>query len=106
MNPNVLHRWVREHERYGKHSLDDLDVDGSALVTRAPTNWIPLNSSPGTTDGKTVTPGPNKIVDAEQPSQASDTVEVELAARGLTMTGRWPVSEHAALAQWTRELLT
>lgn len=39
MNPNVLHRWVREHERYGKHRLDDLDADsGGALVARAPTN--------------------------------------------------------------------
>ncbi len=21
MNPNVLHRWVTEHQRYGKHTL-------------------------------------------------------------------------------------
>ncbi|NYT66925.1 transposase [Alcaligenaceae bacterium] len=30
MNPNVLHRWVMEHERYGKHSLQDGD-DGVPL---------------------------------------------------------------------------
>lgn len=47
MNPNVLHRWVREHERYGKHSLDDLDTDnGDALVACVPANWIPLSPSP------------------------------------------------------------
>src|SRR5690625_3660417 len=42
MNPNVLHRWVLEHERYGKHSLPD---DGDAALvaqTRdmSPANWI------------------------------------------------------------------
>ena len=51
MNPNVLHRWVREHERYGKHSLQD-DGDGSLIAQArdmSPANWIPLNSSPNTT---------------------------------------------------------
>ena len=60
MNPNVLHRWVLEHERYGKHSLPD---DGDAALvaqTRdmSPANWIPLNPSPGTIGRQVVAKAP------------------------------------------------
>lgn len=107
MNPNVLHRWVREHERYGKHSLDDLDSDGGgALVASVPTNWIPLNPSSVTPDRQAVAPAPAKSVAVEQPSQARDAIELELTSRGLTLTLCWPVQEHKALADWTRTLLT
>ena len=105
MNPNVLHRWVREHERYGKHSLQD-DGDGSLIAQArdmSPANWIPLNSSPNTTHRQTV--APTKIVEADQPGQISDTIALELAGRGMSLTLRWPVHEHQALADWTRALL-
>src|SRR5690554_3873754 len=105
MNPNVLHRWVREHERYGKHSLDGLDaVGGGALVACAPANWIPLNPSSVTPDHQAVAPAPAQGTAVEQPDQARDTIEMELASRGMTLTLRWPVQEHKALADWTRML--
>lgn len=88
MNLNVLHRWVREHERYGKHSLDDLDADnGGALVTRAPANWIPINSSPATTDRQTGAPGAAKIIDGKDADgHAGNTIALELVGRELTLT--------------------
>src|SRR3546814_12196205 len=51
MNPNVLHRWVTEHERYGKHALQD---DGMALavqtVDMTPANWFALKPLPVAAD--------------------------------------------------------
>src|SRR5690606_27957779 len=57
MNSNVLHRWVLEHERYGKHSLPD---DGDGTVSRSTremslANWIPINPSPHTVGHHAVT---------------------------------------------------
>ena len=113
MNPNVLHRWVLEHERYGKHSLPG-DGEG-ALVAQprdmSPANWIPLSASPGTTDRPVVAKAPDKIIDALAPStdadpQARSTIALELAAQGLRMTLRWPGEDRRGLAGFVRELLT
>lgn len=97
MNPNVLHRWVMEHERYGKHSLQDSGDEVLAIPTRdmSPAHWIPLNPAPTPGDRTTAAPAP-----------ANDTIAMELSARGLSLTLRWPVREHQALADWTRTLLT
>jgi len=45
INPNVLHRWVREHERYGRHSLDNLHetIEPQGGRSTTPANWIPIN---------------------------------------------------------------
>lgn len=108
MNPNVLHRWVREHERYGKHSLDDLEADnGGTLVTHAPANWIPLNPSPSTVDRQVVAKKtPDKIVDAQQPALANGTIALELAGRGIHLRLQWPSHDATGLAQFARAVLT
>lgn len=113
MNPNVLHRWVLEHERYGKHSLSD-DGDGFLVAqTRdmSLANWIPLSPAPSTVDRQVVAKAPDKIIDALHPKadtdlQARSAIALELTGRGLSLTLRWPVQEHKALADWTRTLLT
>src|SRR5690554_2375132 len=108
MNPNVLHRWVMEHERYGRHSVPD-DGDGAPVAqTRdmSPANWIPVSPSPGTADRQIVARTPDKIIDAQQPAQAHGTIALELAAQGLRMTLRWPGEDHRGLAGFVRELLT
>ncbi|AEC21027.1 transposase IS3/IS911 [Pusillimonas sp. T7-7] len=57
MNPNVLHRWVTEHERYGKHTLQD---DGVALpvqtVDMTPANWFAVKPLAVADDRKALAP--------------------------------------------------
>ena len=111
MNPNVLHRWVMEHERYGKHSLPD-DGGGSMVTpTRdmSPANWIPVDL-PANTVNREVAPRPDKIIDAppRTPSNAPttrQTIALELSKRDLRMTLRWPGDDHRGLAGFVRELL-
>lgn len=105
MNPNVLHRWVTEHERYGKHTLQD---DGVALpvqtVDMTPANWFAVKPLAVADDRKALAP----TLPVEQPPgriQMNTTIEVALAARGLTMTVRWPNDDHQGLARFARELL-
>lgn len=105
MNPNVLHRWVTEHERYGKHTLQD---DGIGLpvqtVDMTPANWFAVKPLSMADDCQALAPTPPVAQEPER-VQINKTVEVALAARGLTMTVRWPLSEHQALARFARELL-
>lgn len=104
MNPNVLHRWVAEHRRYGKHALGDDGALTGQAVDRAPANWIPLKGAPVADNREAGTV--SLVAPACACAQTNETVELKVAARGLTLTVRWPVREHAALAHWTRELLT
>ena len=109
MNPNVLHRWVMEHERYGKHSLQDDATTPVYSDTASPANWIPV-ALPGSTAKREVAPRPDKIIDAppRTPSNAPttrQTIALELSKRDLRMTLRWPGDDHRGLAGFVRELL-
>lgn len=105
MNPNVLHRWVTEHERYGKHALQD---DGMALpvqtVDMTPANWFAVKPVPVVDDRPVMAPTPPVAQEPER-VQINKTIEVALTARGLTMTVRWPCDDHQGLARFARELL-
>jgi len=101
MNPNVLRRWVIEHERYGKHVLQDSHVSpAERTADMTPANWIPVKAAQ-VVDERSAVP----VATPPERHATAQTIELELASRGLTMTVRWPVGEHAALAQWTREML-
>lgn len=107
MNPNVLHRWVMEHERYGKHSLPDDGDESPVAQSRdmSPANWIPVSPAHGLADRQVVAKVPDKIIDAQQPAQGHGTIALELAAQGLRMTLRWPSEDRRGLAGFVRELL-
>lgn len=83
MNPNVLHRWVAEHERYGKHTLQD---DGVALpvptVDITPANWFAIKPLPVADRRQVMTPA-QPMAREPEPIQTNKTIEVALAARGL-----------------------
>lgn len=107
MNPNVLHRWVREHERYGKHSLDEFEsVSSTALVTCPPANWIPLSQSPDMSGHRAAASAPVKTSAPKPGAPSEDTIELSLTGRGgVTLTLHWPVREHQSLAAWARAVL-
>lgn len=93
MNPNVLHRWVTEHERYGHHCLSDEDLpphQQAALAVSAPqaaTRFIPVPFSP--------------------PSQSvsNESIHLELKRGTSTVNISWPVSAAAQCADLLREWL-
>src|SRR5690625_3601716 len=43
INPNILHRWVREHKRQGRHRRREVTGHGPSKPGHAltPANWIP-----------------------------------------------------------------
>src|SRR5699024_6256455 len=45
INPNILHRWVREHKRQGRHRLNEIIGHGASKPghTLTPANWIPVH---------------------------------------------------------------
>jgi len=101
MNPNVLHRWVTEHARYGKHSLQSVQpTPDDQTIDITPANWVALKpaQAPKANNAKAAT--------SSSRSTGSDTmVELELSARGLTMKVSWPTRDYQAFARWTREVL-
>ena len=94
INPNVLRRWVIEHERLGLHAQSDEARSITAPVS-APANWLPFV--------------PVQTVATEQQavtsSQPEARIPLTLSGRGLPLTLDWPMVEHQALAQWARLVL-
>lgn len=97
LNPNVLRRWVIEHERLGLHDAD-AQADEARSITApapAPANWLPFV--------------PVQTVATERrlasPSQPAARIALTLSGPGLTLTLDWPLAEHQALAQWARLVL-
>src|SRR5690606_34465657 len=93
MSPNVLHRWVKEHERYGHHRLDDEDGRlrrAPALVgpTRQPTApFVPLS------------------VSTSRPAARHDVIRLGLKRDTATVLVSWPVNAAAQCAALLREWL-
>lgn len=87
MNANVLHRWLKEHQRSGCHQLTKPCV---TALTEAPSPapaFIALALSPIT------------------PVHQEQEIKVELRKGALSMTVTWPLSAAADLASWTAALL-
>ena len=87
MNANVLHRWLKEHRRSGRHQLA-AHSPAAAPGTQSPlAAFIPLQLT--------------------APAQHSETreIKVELRRGALSMVVTWPVSAAAELASWTRAVL-
>ena len=87
MNANVLHRWLKEHERNGCHQLVAVSSSGSALATSPAPAFIAL-----------------KLPTAMQAPAACD-IKVELRKGAVSMIVTWPISAAGDLAQWTRTIL-
>jgi hypothetical protein len=104
MNPNVLRRWVIEHERLGLHELDTSIDAGQTVTVRESASWLPFVPVQATRQvAPLVAAQPAKPPSTVPPAA---TIEVGLAAGGLSMAIRWPATEHQALAQWARQVLS
>jgi transposase len=91
MNANVLHRWLKEHERSGRHCLAGQPPSNSPKLPAfiplpLPGKGLPLNSHNG------------------QDKQAQITIELRKGA--ISMVVSWPVHAAADLASWSTAVLT
>ena len=85
MNANVLHRWLKEHHRSGRHQL----------VAHSPA------AAPGTASPLAA------FIPLQLPAPQPETreIKVELRKGALSMVVIWPVSAAAELASWTAAVL-
>jgi len=87
MNANVLHRWLKEHERSGCHQLVAASSSGSAALTSPAPAFIAL-----------------KLPSGMQEPPTCD-IKVELRKGAVSMTLTWPARAAGDLAHWTRAVL-
>jgi len=87
MNANVLHRWLKEHQRSGCHQLAKPCMPTITVAPSPAPAFIALALPP-------VTPVPKE-----------QEIKVELRKGALSMTMTWPLSAAADLASWTVALL-
>ena len=107
INPNLLRRWVLEHERLGLHTLEVEQEDRRTAAAE------PRVSSPSWPPFIPVTPLALPAVNVNSASQAKaqasspdQTVRIELGRNALRICLDWPVSHGRELGQFMRELLT
>ncbi|WP_300123053.1 transposase [Rhodoferax sp.] len=86
MNANVLHRWLKEHERNGCHQLVAASSSGSAVLASPAPAFIAL-----------------KLPTAMEPTACD--IKVELHKGNISMIVTWPISAAGDLVQWTRAIL-
>ena len=84
MNANVLHRWLKEHDRSGCHTLAARSAPGIAPPSPA---FIPL------------------ALPAPTPVSREQVIKVELRKGALSMVVTWPASAAAEFASWTAAIL-
>ena len=87
MNANVLHRWLKEHQRSGCHQLAKPCVTALTEASSPAPAFIALALPPVT------------------PVHQEQEIKVELRKGALSMTVTWPLSAAADLASWTAALL-
>ena len=87
MNANVLHRWLKEHQRGGCHQLPKPCVAALTEASSPAPAFIALALPPVT------------------PVHTEQEIKVELRKGAVSMTVTWPLSAAADLASWTAALL-
>lgn len=87
MNANVLHRWLKEHARDGRHQLGGTRLPGTVAASACTPAFIPIK------------------LPAVMHEPRGSELTVELRKGALSMTVTWPVSAVADFTQWTQSIL-
>jgi transposase-like protein len=87
MNANVLHRWLNEHHRTGRHQLVDAAKHITPVAPSHSPAFIALTLPPA------------------NPVPRDQEVKLELRKGALSMVVTWPLSATADLARWTAAVL-
>lgn len=87
LHPNLLRKWVQEHERFGSHE----PVSVPTVRRDVAAQFIAL-----------------QLPEPEAPGAAAEMVQdiaIELEHNGLKASIRWPVSQAQQCAVWLREVM-
>ncbi|MDI1246571.1 MAG: transposase [Rhodoferax sp.] len=87
MNVNVLHRWLKEHERSGRHRLGTDDPSDAVNLQLPTPAFIPIK------------------LNHAAPVAAEQTIKVEIRKGTLLMSVSWPTSAVADFANWAAALV-
>lgn len=87
INPNLLRRWVIEHERFGHHELTETTPVPRDIAAQ----FIPLSL-----------PTPKATPTAAGSAAA---LTIDLQHNGFTASIRWPMSEAGRCAAWLRDVM-
>ena len=87
MNANVLQRWLKEHQRSGRHQLAAHSPAGALEMISPLAAFIPVQ------------------LPAATPQPEARQIKVELRKGALSMVVTWPVSAAAECASWTAALV-
>ena len=87
INPNLLRRWVMEHERLGHHER----AEARPVQRDIAAQFIPL-----------VVPTPQAAPIA---AGSADGIVIDLQHKGFTASIRWPMTEAGRCAAWLREIM-
>lgn len=102
INPNILRRWVLEHERLGLHALDESDVQRQPQAAVAPSSWLPFGPVTSASDVLMESAHASTVISADS---AQETIRVEVAGTSLRLSVHWPTAQSEQLARWVRALL-
>src|SRR5690625_4626971 len=111
INPNILHRWVREHKRQDRHRLNETTGHGASKPGHAitPANWIPVHVPSIVPDNRAPASAkphhPDNIPVHENTDESINGIDLA-GKSGLHRQIRWPTQEGPTLAEFIRELLT
>lgn len=87
MNANVLQRWLKEHERSGRHRLGPDDPSAAVNLQLPAPAFIPVALTQGA------------------PLAAEQAIKVEIRKGTLLMSVSWPTSAVADFANWAAALV-
>jgi hypothetical protein len=87
MNVNVLHRWLKEYERSGRHQLEHSDPSSAVNLQLTSPAFIPVKLAP------------------PAPEATEQAIKLELRKGAVSMTITWPARAATDLAHWSRAVL-
>src|SRR5699024_3148307 len=111
INPNILHRWVREHKRQGRHRLNEITGHGGASKPGhaiTPANWIPVHvptTLPCQRSPASPKPHHPDHIPVHEKTEKSIIATTVVGKNGLPAQIHWPTQEGPKLAEFIRELL-
>lgn len=102
INQNLVHRWVTEHRRYGKHDLSQFDEPKNKLPGPiTPSNWVEAVPSSSVLK-KHYTPQPQK----KKARPSATTIGLQISGKDCDITIQWPLNQIEQLAQFTKAVMT
>lgn len=111
MNPNVLHRWLSEHERFGYHDIAGFYDEGNHELDQlgnVNSNWLSILPKPQTVP----TVQPKRVIRLNSARQedklhnnSSETINITVKSDSLSLDLQWTNTDHTGPAKFIKEIM-